>query len=211
MLRSAKKTAKKSCAPAAAPQSIKHASQPSKTEPVMNPLWFRLAMSPSGGSTAPLDQPPPVQAKLEIHPPEDRLEREADAMAGHVLRKTAPDGGGPRQDAAPDEGPQVVRDTPGSTGRPLETPVRRELEWRFGQDLTKVRVHTDNAPPNPRKGSTPSPTPSVRTSPLHLEPILLTRRREKSFWPTSSRTPFSPRAASREVGSCGEESPPRLA
>jgi hypothetical protein len=39
--------------------------------------------------------------------------------------------------------PPIVHDVLRSPGRPLEPPVRAEMEARFGHDFSRVRVHTD--------------------------------------------------------------------
>jgi hypothetical protein len=43
----------------------------------------------------------------------------------------------------PELAPPIVHDVLRSSGRPLESPVRAEMEARFGHDFARVRVHTD--------------------------------------------------------------------
>jgi outer membrane protein OmpA-like peptidoglycan-associated protein len=50
-----------------------------------------------------------------------------------------------RQEAAgsAQTAPPIVHDVLRSSGRPLEAPLRAEMEARFGHDFSRVRVHTD--------------------------------------------------------------------
>jgi hypothetical protein len=133
-----------------------------------------LARPPLLGNQALLRQlsAPRIQAKLEIGPVNDPLEREAEAMASQVMRMPDPARGvglslvqvsrkcaACAQDetgagvqcnyAAPemegDEAPAMVHDALRSAGRPLEPSARAFFEPRFGQELGAVRVHDDSA------------------------------------------------------------------
>lgn len=101
-----------------------------------------------------------LQRKLSIGSTDDPLEHEADraadaALAGvsgahpsraqPLIRRHA---AGPRSGGEPQSGggaPDSVHRTLAGSGVPLETPVRREMEARFGHDFAGVRVHTDAA------------------------------------------------------------------
>lgn len=104
------------------------------------------------------DVPKRVQAKLTINQPGDRYEQEADHVAQQVMRMTE---ASPitRQAPSPDA-PRVQRkhvDTSGlgqaeatptvhevlrSPGAPLDAGTRAFMEPRFGQDFSRVRVHS---------------------------------------------------------------------
>src|SRR5271165_6537394 len=111
-----------------------------------------------------------LQAKLEIGPVDDPLEREADRVADQVMRmpdpalvaRTSPprisrkcaaceeeekgkvqrkrEGTG----AVEGEAPTEVREVLGSPGRPLDAGARAFFEPRFGVDFSDVRVHDDD-------------------------------------------------------------------
>lgn len=92
-----------------------------------------------------------IQAKLEIAPPGDRFEREADRMAEDVLRsQPAPQRPGRSQIQRQ---PQREAGAPRATvpdglmaglgsGYPLPAAARRLFEPRFGHDFGRVRLHT---------------------------------------------------------------------
>jgi hypothetical protein len=84
-----------------------------------------------------------VQAKLMVNAPGDAAEHEADRVADRVLGGTAP----PvrqRGEHAGVAAPEDVADVAGSSGRPLDADTRADMETRFGQDFSGVRVHTDD-------------------------------------------------------------------
>jgi hypothetical protein len=58
-----------------------------------------------------------------------------------LQRRTARAG---RQEGADEEAPRVVREVLRSPGHGLDAGVRAFMEPRFGQDFSRVRVHTDN-------------------------------------------------------------------
>jgi GH24 family phage-related lysozyme (muramidase) len=115
---------------------------------------------------------PRVQAKLEIGAVDDPLEREADAVAGAVMRMAAPParltGALPQVSrkcadceeadkkqtvqtkpaglpgAVPNMAPPQVRAVVRQSGRPLDAATRGFFEPRFGLDLAAVRVHTES-------------------------------------------------------------------
>lgn len=96
-----------------------------------------------------------LQAKLAIGAINDPLEQEADRIADQVLAApthTAVSGAGPRiqrfaghtvaeTNTAPASVDQVLSDA----GRPLEPPLRHDMEQRFDHDFSRVRVHVDAA------------------------------------------------------------------
>lgn len=158
-----------------AASSVKSVHRSGKGKPARKPmrLWH-----PTGDS--------PLQAKLKMSHPTDRLEIEADRVAAQVMRM-------PTQDQQDASGPQIssvgrsattqrlcegcedeiqrqtdpdeeemlqakrYSETPGVTpdlesdiksvgnGHPLSVSDRNFFEPRFRQDLTDVRLHTDNA------------------------------------------------------------------
>jgi outer membrane protein OmpA-like peptidoglycan-associated protein/Zn-dependent peptidase ImmA (M78 family) len=59
----------------------------------------------------------------------------AQAAAGHIQRAAT--------SSAPAEAPPIVEDVLRSPGQPLDTSTRNFFEPRFGQDFSRVRVHTD--------------------------------------------------------------------
>ncbi|HMG47956.1 MAG TPA: DUF4157 domain-containing protein [Allosphingosinicella sp.] len=91
-----------------------------------------------------------LQRKLSIGSSNDALEHEADRVAQQVLSMRAPteiNRAPPTiQRAAPPaapspEVPESVHRTLGGSGRPLDAPVRRDMEQRMGRDFSQVRVH----------------------------------------------------------------------
>jgi hypothetical protein len=108
------------------------------------------------------------QAKLAMGAPGDAYEREADRIAERVTGTAEPRhqsacacGGGcnackgegkederlrakrdARAGTGAAEAPHVVGEVLGSSGRPLDAPVREFMESRFGHDFSRVRVHT---------------------------------------------------------------------
>ncbi|MGA6828050.1 eCIS core domain-containing protein [Nitrospira sp. NS4] len=108
-----------------------------------------------------------LQPKLAISQPGDPYEQEADRVADQILRMPEPtvqrqcaacSAGGPPCQACGEERISLSRkpdgvaggDAPGSVqsvirspGQPLAPAIRTFFEPRFGQDLSHVRVHTD--------------------------------------------------------------------
>ena len=95
-----------------------------------------------------------LQKKHSIGASNDPLEREADLMADQVL--TAPShssvsGTSPRiqrysgqMTEGADTTPASVGRVLGSSGRPLESGLRQNMEQHFGHDFTNVRIHTSS-------------------------------------------------------------------
>jgi hypothetical protein len=97
----------------------------------------------------------PIQTKLAINRSGDEYEQEADRIAAQVLASPAPSavsGAPPRiqrfsgqstghLDAAPASVDQALA----SPGRPLEPGLRKDMEQRFAQDFSGVRVHSNGA------------------------------------------------------------------
>ncbi len=102
-----------------------------------------------------------IQTKLAINEPGDEYEREADRVAEDMVRMPEPrqplpdEGYGGRERpplqaarVGPDESGReevlpIVHDVLRSSGRPLDDGERTFFETRFGHDLSRVRVHTD--------------------------------------------------------------------
>lgn len=104
-------------------------------------------------------QPPQLgflQTRLGVGASHDPLEREADRVADQVLAARAPGalrGASPSQiqrysastSARGMEAPASVDRVLASIGRPLDAPLRQDMEQRFGHDFSRVRVHADGA------------------------------------------------------------------
>jgi len=90
---------------------------------------------------------------LTVNEPGDVGEREADRLADQVMATPARVGGAsPRvhRSARPPTGQMEVASARvgqalSSSGRPLEPALRRDMEQRFDQDFSRVRVHADAA------------------------------------------------------------------
>lgn len=92
-----------------------------------------------------------LQRKLIIGASNDPLEQEADRVAEQVLATSAnPAVGGTtpsiqrhawRLSEQSEEAPDSVNRVLGSSGRALDTPLRKEMESRFNHDFSQVRVH----------------------------------------------------------------------
>jgi plastocyanin len=100
-----------------------------------------------------------VQPKLRIGAPNDKYEQEADRVADHVMSKSAPRV--QRQSLATGHDTIQTKIDPGQAsgvtphtssrihslqggGQPLSASTRRFFESRMGQDLSQVRVHTND-------------------------------------------------------------------
>jgi hypothetical protein len=94
-----------------------------------------------------------IQTKLTIGQPNDRYEQEANLIANQVMAAPVHTGVtcAPqpiqrflRQSNGPmDSTPVSVNKALSSNGVPLEPALRQDMEQRFGQDFSGVRVHTD--------------------------------------------------------------------
>lgn len=96
-----------------------------------------------------------LQRELRVGEANDVFEQEADRIADRVL--AAPAGG--RVNTAPLRvqrftgtpggdpvaAPPSVDRTLSASGHPLATPLRRDMEQRFGHDFSRVRVHSDSS------------------------------------------------------------------
>jgi hypothetical protein len=96
-----------------------------------------------------------LQAKLKVNEPGDSYEQEADRIADQVMATPSharASGAAPRiqrvsgsssgsMETAPTSVDQVLSDS----GRPLDPPLRRDMEQRFDYDFSRVRVHTGTA------------------------------------------------------------------
>jgi uncharacterized protein DUF4157 len=89
-----------------------------------------------------------LQRKLAIGASHDPLEIEADRVADQAL--ALPEHAAPpkiqrsaaRDDDSAETAPDSVERAIAQAGRPLDHPVRRDMEQRFGRDFSQVRVHT---------------------------------------------------------------------
>jgi Domain of unknown function (DUF4157) len=92
-----------------------------------------------------------LQRKLAIGASNDPLEREADRVADQVMAAPAHpavSGALPciqRYAEGTDTAPASVDHVLTSSGKPLETALQQDMEKRFGQDFSRVRVHTGAA------------------------------------------------------------------
>jgi GH24 family phage-related lysozyme (muramidase) len=104
-----------------------------------------------------------LQTRLELGMPGDAYEQEADRIAEQVMRMPEPKGRSKapadisgdaitpavqtKSTHAGDSGgiaaPPIVHDVLRSPGQPLDATARAFMEPRFGQDFSRVRVHTD--------------------------------------------------------------------
>ena len=98
-----------------------------------------------------------IQAKLTVNTSGDIYEQEADAVAEQVMRLATPLAPNVQQqtetekpiqrkstgEAQGQPAPPIVQEVLRSPGQPLDAPVRRFMEPRFGHDFSRVRVHTD--------------------------------------------------------------------
>jgi hypothetical protein len=100
----------------------------------------------------------PLQAKLRITEAGDGYEREADCVAEQVMRLAEPGQAKDRSNTATvplvqrkvngSSGaigtvPSIVQDVLASPGQPLDGATRAFFEPRFGQDFSRVRIHSD--------------------------------------------------------------------
>ena len=109
----------------------------------------------AGGECADCSKKKPgLQRRLVIGASNDPLELEADQIADQVLAKPAHpavNGAPPhiqrfsgQPNRQPDTAPATVEQALATPGRPLEPPLRQDMEQRFGHDFSRVRVHTDS-------------------------------------------------------------------
>ena len=133
--------------PAAAAEPTRKQPQAPQV-PALNPVWARLAMG--------------IQAKLAVGAADDPLEAEADQVAERVMRMPQPrvqctravsrpsgedEQHAMRKPVASGESPAVEDGFVAALGlgQPLDPTVRAFFEPRFGQDFSRVRVHTGDA------------------------------------------------------------------
>jgi hypothetical protein len=116
------------------------------------------APSAAGGTCAACEEkvtganPVVLHRKLAIGAVDDPLEHEADLVADQVMAApahSATSGASPRIQRIAKQGggqidtaPSSVNRVLASSGRPLEPALRQDMEQRFGQDFSKVQVHT---------------------------------------------------------------------
>jgi hypothetical protein len=95
---------------------------------------------------------PLAATKVSNVTPHEPFEREADEIAGTVMRRLAPTatttstGRHPvTADATPPKAPATIAGLAGQQGRgePLPPVTRREMEDAFGYDFSRVRIHRD--------------------------------------------------------------------
>jgi Domain of unknown function (DUF4157)/Protein-glutamine gamma-glutamyltransferase len=111
----------------------------------------------SGGTCASCEDKEPgrLQRKLAIGPSNDPLEHEADRVAEQALGNgTVSDFGttplnvqrrSPTDSQQSEYAPPSVGRALATPGRPLDAPIRRDMETRFGHDFSQVRVHQGGA------------------------------------------------------------------
>ena len=97
--------------------------------------------------------PASIRAKLAINAPRDSNEQEAEWIADRVLADPehhAVSGVMPRIERFSGQPAEQAQAVPASVdqvlatpGRPLEPPLRHDMEQRFGHDFSRVQVHTD--------------------------------------------------------------------
>jgi hypothetical protein len=133
------------------------------TTPVAaGPMLLQRKPCACGGDCPRCKNKLPLQAKLSVSEPGDRLEREADDVAEQVLRMqpgtptdtTIEARAGPRISRVASHSssnyshdvPSAVHDTLRSPGQPLDSATRGFFEPRFGRDLSDVRVHVGGQP-----------------------------------------------------------------
>jgi len=109
------------------------------------------------GASATLSTPALLQRKLMVNQPGDAYEQEADRVSEHVMRMPASTGTAISSSASAvqlqtassvsatgvAEAPPIVHEVLRSPGHALDASARSFMEPRFGQDFSKVRVHTD--------------------------------------------------------------------
>lgn len=111
--------------------------------------------------------PPSIQAKLTLGQPDDPFEKEADAMADHVMRQPTPVAAPPeqmirRKCKACEEEDQIQRKeseqapaqdaedierqlaASGGKGAPMPADIRMQMEQSFDADFSKVRIHNNS-------------------------------------------------------------------
>ncbi|MEA3207802.1 MAG: hypothetical protein QOE70_859 [Chthoniobacter sp.] len=113
------------------------------------------SLGPSGECEACKKKRLGLQTKLEVNQPGDRFEQEADRIADQVITRTALPSvssaalrlqRSPGPSNAQMEGvPASVDQALSSPGRPLDPPLRQDMEQRFGYDFSRVRVHSGPA------------------------------------------------------------------
>src|SRR6185503_17456446 len=97
----------------------------------------------------------PWQTELRMNASGDEYERQAERVAGGIVKASAHDTAGEaaagiQRFAAPPNGsmiaaPDSVERVLGSPGGRLDAALRQDMERRFGHDFSRVRVHTDAA------------------------------------------------------------------
>ncbi len=97
----------------------------------------------------------PGQTELRMNASGDEYERQAERVAGRIVKASAHDtageaAAGTQRFAAPPNGsmiaaPDSVERVLGSPGGRLDAALRQDMERRFGHDFSRVRVHTDAA------------------------------------------------------------------
>ncbi len=140
-------------------------------DPVSRPLLQKKSSCACGGGCPRCQSKLPIQTKLSVSHPGDVYEQEADRVADQIMRTPAPAlqrkcasctaGGRTCPKCAAEEKNLVQRKAPPPAanesgvsvsenflgdlgpGEPLDAAARNFFEPRFGQDFSRVRVHTD--------------------------------------------------------------------
>ena len=116
-------------------------------------VYQMLQSQREGSNVGPTATAGVLQTKLAVNKPGDKYEQAADRVANRVTASpvhTKP-GSAPPQiqrftgspTAQPATAPASVDQALASPGRPLEPSIRQDMQQRFGQDFSRVRVHTD--------------------------------------------------------------------
>ena len=124
--------------------------------PARPPVMHARTHCACGGGCPSCRKNNPPQTKLEVGPPGDRFEQEADRIAEQVLARPAfADASGvqpriQRDLARPASrhanfAPVSVEHALASAGKPLAPTLQQDREQRFGHDFSRVRVHSGAA------------------------------------------------------------------
>jgi uncharacterized protein DUF4157 len=108
--------------------------------------------TPSTGAVTRQDSGLSGRTKLTVGPVSDPMERKAEQAADEVAHgvasrsSSAASQTGAAETATAGEGvPASVTQALNQSGRPLDAPLRADMERRFGHDFARVRIHTDSA------------------------------------------------------------------
>ena len=141
-LRSESHRARRHRAAEPAPALTSRGDRPRVSAPVVPPYLARKCASVESGECGCAACATKAQATLSV--PSDPFEREADAIADHVMR--SPAGSAPMRASHSVPAGRAVAASgvlPTGNGRALDASVRQVMEPRFASDFGSVRVHDD--------------------------------------------------------------------